>query len=304
MLPSLLVITGPTAVGKSEVAIQLARHLNTEIISADSRQFYKELNIGTAKPDDVQLSVPHHFISHISVRDYYSAGRFETNALKTIRVLLKQHKCAIMTGGSGLYIQAVCSGIDKLPPVDEKIRSKLLNQLDNEGLGSLQDELKKRDPTYFQTGDTANPRRVIRALEVCMQSDKPYSAFLHGTGKKRPFRIIRIVLTLPREELYRRINERVDAMMKNGLLEEVEKLKPFRSLNALQTVGYRELFEYLDGKTALEEAIALIKRNTRRYARMQMSWLRRDDDVPAFHPDASDAIIQYLEGKMTEKMQA
>ena len=293
---SLIVITGPTAVGKTDVAIKVAERYSSEIISSDSRQLYRELNKGTAKPNTEQLSaVKHHFINHLSIHDKYSAALFETEALEVIMSLLKNHRICVMTGGSGLYINAVCKGIDELPSGDEKIRSLLQEEINTKGLEYLQNKLAEVDPEFHVNGDIANPRRVMRALEVFQISGSTYSSLLKKKNKKRSFRIVKLLLERPREELYKRINTRVDAMMESGLLKEAENLYPFRSLNALQTVGYREIFKYLDKKIDLEEAIRLIKRNTRRYARTQISWFRQEKDVPVFHPADVQSIFAYID---------
>jgi tRNA dimethylallyltransferase len=278
----LIVIVGPTAIGKTTFSIQLAQLFHTEIISADSRQFYKEMSIGTAKPSAEELSqAPHHFIGNISIQDVYSAGKFEQDALAIIEEKFNTHDVLIMVGGSGLYINAVCNGIDNIPS-DENIKNALILQHKNEGLEPLLQQLKQVDETYYNQVDKGNPSRIIRALEVCLVSGKPYSSFRENTKKERPFNIVKIGLDAAREEIYNNIHQRVDVMMENGLLDEVKTLHPFKHLNALQTVGYSELFDYLDQKVSLDEAVQLIKQNTRRYAKRQLTWFKKDEDVKWF----------------------
>jgi tRNA dimethylallyltransferase len=278
----LIVIVGPTAIGKTAFSIQLAQLFHTEIISADSRQFYKEMSIGTAKPSAEELSqAPHHFIGNISIHDVYSAGKFEQDALAIIEEKFNTHDVLIMVGGSGLYINVVCNGIDDIPS-DENIKNALILQHKNEGLEPLLQQLKQLDETYYNQVDKSNPSRIIRALEVCLVSGKPYSSFRENTKKERPFNIIKIGLDGAREDIYNNIHQRVDIMMENGLLDEVKTLHPYKHLNALQTVGYSELFDYLDQKVSLDEAVQLIKQNTRRYAKRQLTWFKKDEDVKWF----------------------
>lgn len=275
----LCVIYGPTAVGKTEFAIQVAENYSAAIISADSRQFYKEMSIGTAKPTAKELNrVSHYFVGHLSVHDYYSVSRFEQDVLKLLPELFAKNPVVVMTGGSGLYIDAVCKGIDDLPDPDPQIRKKVLHLFENEGIESLRSEVKILDPDFYQQTDIANPKRLIRALEVCLQTGKPYSQQLKSVKKIRDFNIEKFALTRPQEELHQRINQRVDEMMKMGLLDEARALMPYRSLNALNTVGYKELFSYFDGDITLNEAVEQIKSHTRRYAKRQMSWLKRDGE--------------------------
>ena len=270
--PTLIVIIGPTAIGKTELCIELAESLNTEIISADSRQIYNELNVGTAKPSEKELKrVPHHFIGKKSIHDYYTAGMFELDVLELLENLFNKHNQIIMTGGSGLYINAVCEGIDALPRVDPEIRNKLIEQYENEGIQSLRHDLKRLDPEYYEVADLKNPKRLLKALEITVMTGKPYSSFLTRPKKERPFNILKIGLNKDREELYDNINMRVDEMIDNGLLEEAKKLYKHKGLNALNTVGYKELFEYLDDTITFKRAIELIKRNTRRYAKRQLT---------------------------------
>ncbi|MGL4363783.1 MAG: tRNA (adenosine(37)-N6)-dimethylallyltransferase MiaA [Bacteroidales bacterium] len=273
---TLLVLMGATAVGKTEVSIQLAQKLSCPIISCDSRQIYQELNIGVARPSPAQLEkIKHYFIASHSVKDYYSVGRFENEALPLITQLFQQHNTLLMVGGSGLYIDAICYGIDELPPVDKHLREKLNIQLQQNGLEDLQKDLQRLDPTFYNEVALQNPARVLRALEVCIASGKPFSQIRKNKAKLRNFEIKFIVLNRTRERLYQTINQRVDSMMNNGLLDEVKSVMPYQHLTALKTVGYRELFDYINGGSSLENAIDLIKRNTRRYAKRQLTWFAR-----------------------------
>lgn len=275
--PTLLVITGPTAVGKTDYCIQLAKKHNTAIISADSRQFYREMHIGTAKPTVAQLQeVPHYFIGHLSIFDYYSVSRFEEDVLQLLPTLFKKSNLVIMTGGSGLYLDAVCYGMDPLPSPEPSVRKYVTELFEKEGVLSLQKHLQFLDPDYYKIVDIANPKRLMRAIEVCLQTGKPFSSFLAATPQKRDFEIVKYCLMRPRETLFQRINERVDTMLANNLLDEVKSLFPHRALNALNTVGYKELFAYLEGTLSLEKAIENMKVNTRRYAKRQISWFKRD----------------------------
>jgi len=293
--PTLIVIIGPTAIGKTELCIELAEALNTEIISADSRQIYKELNIGTAKPGKEELErVPHHFIGTKSIHDYYTAGMFELDVLELLEDLFKKHNQIIMTGGSGLYINAVCEGIDALPRVDPEIRNKLIEQYEKEGIQSLRHDLKKLDPDYYEIADLKNPKRLLKALEITVMTGKPYSSFLTRPKKERPFNILKIGLNKDREELYEAINKRVDKMIDEGLPEEAKELYKHKGANALNTVGYKELFDYFDGNITYQRAIELIKRNTRRYAKRQLTWFSKDEEIEWFHPDEKEKIQQYI----------
>ena len=276
----LIILLGPTGVGKTELSLQMAEELKTEIISCDSRQMYREMKIGTAAPTEKELKrVPHHFIGHLSIHDYYSCGRFEIDALAKCNELFQKHDTVIMTGGSMLYIDAVCKGIDDIPNIDEELRQSLLERYQNEGIENIRQELKILDPDYYKIVDLQNHKRIIHALEVCIQSGKTYSSFRSETKKELPFIIEKIGLNRPREILYNRINERVDIMMENGLLEEARNLYPFKGLNALNTVGYKELFNYFDGTWTLDFAIQMIKQNSRRYAKKQLTWFNRDPEI-------------------------
>jgi len=276
----LLTVVGPTAIGKTALAIQLAHHFDTEILSADSRQFFKEMEIGTAVPTKEELKkVPHHFIQHKSIFEPYSVGDFEKEAINLLDDLFLKKDIVVMVGGSGLYVDAVVSGLNEFPEVDPEIREKLNQQLEEEGLEPLQNELKQRDPKYYKSVDLDNPHRLIRALEVCIASNKPYSSFLNRPKPKRPFKTLYVGIDAPREVIYDRINTRVDLMMDAGLLNEVKKLYPHKKLNALQTVGYKELFEYIEAQSTLEFAVSEIKKNTRRFAKRQLTWLRKNNGI-------------------------
>ncbi|MDR1813340.1 MAG: tRNA (adenosine(37)-N6)-dimethylallyltransferase MiaA [Tannerella sp.] len=292
---TLTVITGPTGVGKTDVAIRLARHIGSPVISADSRQIYKEMPIGTAMPSPEQLAaVKHYFIATHSVTDYYSASLYEEEAIALINKLHRSQPDLLLCGGSMLYIDAVCKGIDEMPTVTADIRNALWQQFETEGLTNILLELKNSDPKHYEEVDRQNHRRVIHAVEICRMTGKPYSSFRTQQPKQRPFRIIRIGLNRPRDELYARINARVDAMINAGLVEEARKLYPLRHLNALNTVGYKELFAYFDGSCSLDEAIDKIKRNTRVYARKQLTWYRNDLSIRWFHPDDELSLQKFI----------
>lgn len=292
---TLVVLVGPTAVGKTDLSISIAKTLEAPIVSSDSRQIYREMNIGTAVPDKQQLAaVPHYFIESRSIFEPYTAGMYEVDAINTIDQLFEKHHFVVLTGGSGLYIDAVCLGIDAIPATNPETREMLKLRLKNEGLTSLSDWLKRLDEESYNTVDINNPQRVIRALEVCIISGIPYSSLRKNFEKTRNFKIIKVGLQRDREELYARINLRVELMMEQGLLDEAKKLYPNRHLNALQTVGYRELFDYFDGKITLEEAVELIKRNSRRYAKRQITWFNRYDDIAWFSPDNFDGIVAHV----------
>ena len=277
---TLIVICGPTAVGKTDLAIQLAEKLGTEIISADSRQLYREIPVGTAQPSEEQLGrVKHHFIAERSVTEDYNAGMFERDALQRLSELFEDHDKVICCGGTGLYIKSLCEGLDDLPEADEELRQQLMNRHEMEGLETLQKELKRLDPSHFDKMDTQNPQRVIRALEVCLSTGKPFSSFHGGEKAKRQFKVVKIGLELPREELNERINNRVDRMLESGWLEEAKSVFEMRHLNALNTVGYKELFAHLSGELTLDEATEKIKINTRRFAKRQLTWFKKDKEI-------------------------
>lgn len=296
MKNSLIVISGPTAVGKTDLTIKLAGQSGSPVISADSRQFYRELKIGTAAPDLSEMKgVPHYFIGHKSIHEYYNVSMFEQDVLNLLPELFSKNPLVFLTGGSGLYIDAVCKGIDDMPEYDPELRKSLTERLHSEGVEGLRAELSRLDPRSYQTIDLKNPNRVLRAVEMCLLTGRPYSSFLSAVKRERPFRILNIALNLERDELHRRINARTDAMMLAGLEQEVRSLIPFRHLNALQTVGYKELFDYFDGITDLETAVELIKRNTRRYARRQISWLKREKTTYWTEPVKSEEILYVIQ---------
>lgn len=279
MNKELIVISGPTAVGKTSLAINLANEINTEIISADSRQFYKELNIGVARPSQKELnSIKHHFIGHISIQDNYNAGEYEAEAIEKINSLFQKYEKLVITGGSGMYIDAITKGMDNLPNVDKSIREELNELFKDNGITPLQEELMEKDIEYYNIVDKQNHIRLIRALEIIRQTGKTFTSFRTNPKKKRDFKIKKFVLIRDREELIQRINQRVDIMVGEGLIEEARELYPFRDLNALNTVGYKELFKYFDKKISLKEAIEEIKINTRKYAKRQVTWFRKDKD--------------------------
>lgn len=300
MSKQLITVIGPTASGKSHLAIQLAKFFNTEIISADSRQFYKELNIGTAKPTGDELNeVQHHFINSFSINEYYTSGSFENDALLKISEIHKEKDLAILVGGSGLYVNAVLFGIDPFPDIPIETRKIAITLFKEKGLQALRDELREKDPKYFLEVDLDNPRRIMRALEVCYATEQPYSSFKNMKPKKRPFNSIKVAIDWSREELYQRINERVVLMIQNGLIQECQNLLPFRNLQTLDTIGYKEIFEFLDGKTSKEEAIENIKRNSRRYAKRQMTWFKKDEKIKWFRPDVPlSEIILHIQSNM------
>ncbi|MBD1386211.1 tRNA (adenosine(37)-N6)-dimethylallyltransferase MiaA [Mucilaginibacter rigui] len=277
---TLIVIAGPTASGKTAAAIQLAQYYNTVIVSADSRQFFREMSIGTAKPTETELAAaPHYFINSHSITEPFSVGDFERQCMQLLHELFKKHDIVILVGGSGLYIKAITEGFDELPTADPDIRDRLNTELAANGIATLQERLKQVDPAYYAEVDINNPQRVIRALEVYEATGNPISSYRKSTVNKRPFNIIKFGLDMPREKLYDRINQRVDIMVKDGLVEEVAALTPYRSYNALNTVGYSELFNYFDGKTDVSTAIAAIKQNTRRFAKRQLTWFRKDKEI-------------------------
>ena len=275
--------------------MDLATHFGIPIINADSRQIYRELKIGTARPTEEQMQqIKHYFVGTLGLEDYYSASLFEQQVLELLSQLFQTHDYALLTGGSMMYIDAVCEGIDDIPTIDYETRALMKRRLTEEGLERLCEDLKRLDPEYYEIVDKQNPRRVVHALEICTMTGQTYTSFRRREKRERPFRIIKIGLNRPREELYARINQRVDQMMADGLLEEVKAMYPKRSLNALNTVGYKELFDYLDGRWSLEEAVERIKGNTRRYARKQLTWYKKDDQIRWFHPDEITTIIYYI----------
>lgn len=293
----LITVIGATAIGKTALSIQLAQHFNTEIISCDSRQFFKEMSIGTAVPSAEELAAAtHHFIQNKSILDHYSVGQFEKDALKKLDELFSKNNIVVMVGGSGLYTNAVIEGFDDFPEIDPEIRKKLNKQIEKGELKILQNQLKELDPESYQTIEIENPHRLIRALEICIGTGKPYSSFKNKDKVKRNFIPLKIGLTAEREIMYERINKRVDLMMQEGLLEEVKTLYPHKELNALQTVGYRELFDYFDGKCTLEFAVEEIKKNTRRFAKRQVTWNRKDESIHWFDfKTAPSEIIKKIE---------
>lgn len=299
MAKNLLVIIGPTGVGKTELSLRIAENFGTEIVSADSRQLYANLKIGTAVPTPEELQrVPHHFIGTLQLTDYYSAAQYEEDALKLLDHLFQTKDVVILTGGSMMYVDAVCKGIDDIPTVDEETRKTLLERYEKEGLEQLCSELKLLDPDYYKIVDLKNHKRVIHALEICYMTGKTYTSFRTQEKKTRPFRMIKIGLTRDREELYARINQRVDIMMEQGLLDEVKQVYPYRQLNSLNTVGYKELFNYLDGEWELPFAIDKIKQNSRIYSRKQMTWFKRDEEIRWFHPNQEEDILTYIKQKI------
>lgn len=293
----LVVVVGPTGVGKTAVAIHLAKHFKTEIVSADSRQMFREIPVGTAAPSpEEQSGIQHHFIGNMSVTESMDAGQWAEQARTRIDELFLHHRVVICAGGSGLYVNALLNGMDTLPGKDEALRDQLRVEYEACGIEILQQKLLKLDPEYFTEVDTNNPKRLIRAIEVCLLSGKKYSELRSGTNHNLPFTVIKIGLELPREELYARINERVDQMMANGLEAEARNVYHLKELNALHTVGYRELFSYFDGEFSLEQAVDLIKQHSRNYAKRQMTWWRRDEEIKWFGPLQVDEIIQFISG--------
>ncbi len=292
---TLIVIAGPTAVGKTSFSIELAKMLGTEIVSSDSRQFYKEISIGTAKPTKEELArVKHHFINSLSIDEYYNVSRFEREVLDLLDELFLTYDYVVMTGGSGLYIDTVCKGIDELPDADESLRNLLKRRYKEEGLENLLDELKALDPEFYEEVDQDNPNRVLRALEVIRGTGKKYSELRKQPAKERPFNILKFCLNHEREELFERISLRVDQMVKEGLIDEVKSQLPNRHLNALNTVGYKEIFQYLDGNISLEQALTDLKTNTRRYAKRQITWFKRDPAYVWVHPNDINKVLEVI----------
>ena len=295
-MKTLIVIAGPTASGKTAFAIEMAKALNTVILSADSRQFYKEMSIGTAAPTEEELSqAKHYFVHHISIEDKYDVADYERDAIALLDEIFKTHDAVIMTGGSGLFIDAVCNGIDEMPDVSTEIREKVQSLLDQGGLKAMQDEVQRLDPEYYAIVDQQNPRRLQRALEVCYQTGKTFTSFRSGNAVQRDFDIKKYALLWDRDALIKRIDKRVDLMMEQGLLEEAKALYPKRHLNALNTVGYKELFAYFDGQSTLDEAVEQIKIHTRQYAKRQMTWLRKDYSYQWIMPEDFDNTLSALQ---------
>tara|TARA_B100000683_G_scaffold106518_1_gene104802 strand:- start:20863 stop:21756 length:894 start_codon:yes stop_codon:yes gene_type:complete len=292
---TLVVVLGPTAIGKTKLSINLAKHYNTEIVSADSRQFYKELLIGSAPPSkDELMEVQHHFIQHLSVSEDYNVGNFEEDAIQKIEELFKKKDKVILVGGSGLYIDAVCKGFDKMPVISSEMRRNVINIYNEKGIEFLQKEVKLKDPKYYSEVDEKNPQRLMRALEIIYSTNKTFSSFKTKIPKKRNFNIVKVGLQIQRDILYERINNRVEEMISKGLVKEVESLQVYRHKNSLQTVGYKELFDYFDGVTSLTEAIEKIKQNTRRFAKRQITWFKKDKSTTYFLPENINRIIEFI----------
>ena len=295
MSKTLIVITGPTAVGKTELCLDIAKELGIPIINADSRQIYRELKIGTAAPTEAQLrQVRHYFVGTLSLSDYYSASMYEEQVMQLLPQLFQTSDYALLTGGSMMYIDAVCNGIDDIPTVDDDTRNTLKQRLANEGLEALCEELHRLDPEHWEIVDRKNPRRVVHALEICLMTGRTYTSYRTNARKERPFRIVKIGLNRDRDIIYQRINQRVDGMMQAGLLSEARSLYPLRHLNALNTVGYKEMFTHLDGTWTLDEAVERLKGNTRRYARKQLTWFKRDPQMLWFSPDDKQSILHQI----------
>ncbi len=301
-MKTLIVLVGPTGVGKTELSFSIAEKYNTPIISSDSRQLYADLKIGTAAPTEEHLRrVKHYFIGTLKLTDYYSAAQYESDVLKLSDELFKQHDVLLMTGGSMMYIDAVCKGIDDIPTVDAETRAQMLQHYEEVGLEEICKELKLLDPEYYSIVDLKNPKRVIHALEICYMTGRTYTSFRTRNIKERPFHILKIGLNREREELYERINKRVDQMINDGLVEEARKVYEFRELNSLNTVGYKELFNYFNGEWTLDFAIEKIKQNSRIYSRKQMTWFKRDSEITWFHPEQKDEIIEFINKKLAEQ---
>ena len=295
----LVVIAGPTGSGKTDLSIRVARYYHCPIISTDSRQFYRGIPIGTAQPTAEELQMAeHHFIADRELKDDFNSGAYETEALSRLEELFQKHDIVVAVGGSGLYIKALCEGMDDLPEVDPQLREELNTRCKAEGVEALAEELRRLDPDFYEVVDRKNPARVVRALEVCISTGKTYSSLRSGVKRQRPFNIIKIAVNMDREVLYERIDLRVDKMVQAGLYDEALKVYPFRELNALQTVGYREWFDHFDGKISREEAIELIKRNSRRYAKRQLTWFRADKDFEWFEPSETEKILEYIDSKI------
>lgn len=294
-MKTLFVIVGPTGVGKTSLCLKVAEHLNTVIINADSRQVFKEIPVGTAAPTkDERKSIRHFFVGNLHINEYYNASKYEQDVLKLLNILFKYKDNVIMSGGSMMYVDAVCKGIDDIPSVDDNIRKTLQERFDKEGLSGISKELALLDPDYYAIVDKNNHKRIIHALEICLSTGKPYSSFRKNTTKERPFRIIKIGLNMDRQRLYERIDLRVEQMIHDGLIQEALNVYEYKYLNALNTVGYKETFEYLDGLCTLDNAIFRIKSNTHKYCRKQLTWFRRDPNIHWFSPDNIEEIINYI----------
>lgn len=294
-MKTLFVIVGPTGVGKTSLCLKVAEHLNTVIINADSRQVFKEIPVGTAAPtEDERKSIRHFFVGNLHINEYYNASKYEQDVLKLLNILFKYKDNVIMSGGSMMYVDAVCKGIDDIPSVDDNIRKTLQERFDKEGLSGISKELALLDPDYYAIVDKNNHKRIIHALEICLSTGKPYSSFRKNTTKERPFRIIKIGLNMDRQRLYERIDLRVEQMIHDGLIQEALNVYEYKNLNALNTVGYKETFEYLDGLCTLDNAIFRIKSNTHKYCRKQLTWFRRDPNIHWFSPDNIEEIINYI----------
>lgn len=299
LTPYLILVIGPTAVGKTELCLNLAKIFKTEILSCDSRQFYREMNLGTAKPSELELAeIKHHFINNLSIDESYDVRKFEQDAISLLDKLFTKHQVVIMTGGSGMFVDAVVDGMDEMPSIDTKVRETIIAEYEKKGLSYLQEEVVKVDPEYYRIVDQQNPQRLMRALEVWRGTGKTFSSFRSKKKKTRDFQVIKIGLERDRAELYERIDQRMDQMIAQGLFEEAESLFDRRELNALQTVGYSEIFGYLEGKYDKQEAVRLLKRNTRRYAKRQFTWFRKDESIQWFHPDNQEDILNYLKTQM------
>ncbi len=294
-------IVGPTAVGKTSLSIKIAKNLHTEIVSCDSRQFYRELEIGTAKPNQEELNeVPHHLINSRSIHHPYDVRKFEFDALKILTQLFEKHDYVVMTGGSGLFADAVTKGFDPIPEIEKDIREEIIKEYEEKGLVFLQEELRKADPVFMETADIQNPQRLMRALEVYRGTGKPFSTFRNKSIVKRDFEVIQIGIEMDRDKLYNRIDQRMDLMIENGLFEEAKKFFPYRNLNALQTVGYSEIFGYMEGEYDREEAIRLLKRNSRRYAKRQLTWFRRNAEIKWFEGGKEGDVLEYVKSQLID----
>ena len=300
-MKTLLVIIGPTGVGKTELSLQMAEFFRTDILNADSRQLYKDIPIGTAAPTSEEMArVRHHFVGTLGLEDYYSAAQYEVDAIELLDHLFKEKDVVVMSGGSMMYIDAVCNGIDDIPTIDDVTRDMMRQRYESEGLDSLVKELKLLDPEYYEICDLRNPKRVVHALEICYMTGRTYTSYRVRTVKQRPFRIIKIGLNRDREELYARINSRVDTMVERGLLEEAKRVLPFRGCNSLNTVGYKELFNYFDGEWKLDFALEKIRRNSRVYSRKQVTWFKKDEQVKWFHPEHIEEIKAYVQQEISQ----